>query len=34
MTTFRAAVENRDLAAMEALLADDVVFRSPVAHKP
>ena len=34
MTTFRAAVEARDLAAATALLADDVVFRSPVAHKP
>lgn len=34
MTTFRAAVEARDMAAIEALLADDVVFRSPVAHKP
>ena len=36
MTTpdFRAAVEARDLDAMTALLADDVVFRSPVAHKP
>lgn len=31
---FRAAVENRDAAAMTALLAEDVVFRSPVAHKP
>jgi len=27
----RAAVENRDLAALSALLAPDVVFRSPVA---
>src|SRR5579875_3771862 len=34
MGTFRAAVEARDAAAIEALLADDVVFRSPVAHKP
>lgn len=31
---FRAAVEARDVAAMTACLADDVVFRSPVAHKP
>ncbi|MEV0334474.1 nuclear transport factor 2 family protein [Nocardia sp. NPDC050717] len=31
---FRAAVENRDEAAIEALLADDVVFTSPVAFKP
>ncbi|MBB4909288.1 nuclear transport factor 2 family protein [Actinophytocola algeriensis] len=34
MTTFRAAIEARDLSAAEALLADDVVFRSPVAHRP
>ena len=34
MKTFREAVEARDPAAMEALLAEDVVFRSPVAHKP
>lgn len=34
MTTFRAAIEARDLTAAEALLADDVVFRSPVAHRP
>lgn len=31
---FRAAVEAGDVAAMQACLADDVVFRSPVAHKP
>ena len=31
---FRAAVENRDLAAVSALLADDVVFRSPVSFRP
>lgn len=31
---FRAAVEARDVEAMTACLADDVVFRSPVAHKP
>lgn len=31
---FRAAVEARDVAAMRACLAEDVVFRSPVAHSP
>ena len=31
---FRRAVEARDPEAMAALLAEDVVFRSPVAHKP
>lgn len=31
---FRAAVEARDTDAMAALLADDVVFTSPVAFKP
>ncbi|GFG62607.1 membrane protein [Mycobacterium kubicae] len=31
---FRAAVEARDAAALEALLADNVVFTSPVAFKP
>lgn len=34
MHPFRQAVEARDSAAVEALLADDVVFTSPVAHKP
>lgn len=34
MTTFRAAVEAGDPDAVAALLADDVVFRSPVVHKP
>ncbi|MFJ3582435.1 nuclear transport factor 2 family protein [Streptomyces sp. NPDC090127] len=34
MHPFREAVENRDAAAIEALLADDVVFTSPVAFKP
>ncbi|BBH69813.1 membrane protein [Actinoplanes sp. OR16] len=34
MKTFRAAVEARDTAALEALLADDVMFTSPVAFKP
>jgi hypothetical protein len=31
---FRRAVEARDEAALEALLADNVVFTSPVAFKP
>ncbi|GAB2469029.1 nuclear transport factor 2 family protein [Jatrophihabitans fulvus] len=34
MTTFRSAVEAGDLDAATSLLADDVVFRSPVAHRP
>jgi hypothetical protein len=34
MHLFREAVEARDEAAIEALLADDVVFTSPVAFKP
>lgn len=34
MKAFRAAVEARDPAAMEALLADNVRFTSPVAFKP
>ncbi len=34
MHHFRAAVEARDEAAIEALLADNVVFTSPVAFKP
>lgn len=34
MVTFREAVENQDLDALDTLLADDVVFRSPVAHTP
>jgi hypothetical protein len=34
MPSFRQAVEARDTAAIEALLADDVVFTSPVAHQP
>lgn len=34
MHPFRQAVEARDEAAMAALLADDVVFTSPVAFKP
>ncbi|SDS57498.1 nuclear transport factor 2 family protein [Actinoplanes derwentensis] len=34
MHPFRQAVEARDSAAVEALLAENVVFTSPVAHKP
>ena len=34
MHPFRKAVETRDHGALEALLADDVVFTSPVAFKP
>ncbi|GJF14312.1 membrane protein [Mycolicibacterium cyprinidarum] len=34
MHSFRKAVEAHDEAAIEALLADDVVFTSPVAFKP
>ncbi|WP_431682586.1 nuclear transport factor 2 family protein [Kitasatospora sp. KL5] len=34
MHPFREAVERRDPAALEALLAEDVVFTSPVAFKP
>ncbi|MCR6489112.1 nuclear transport factor 2 family protein [Amycolatopsis sp. OK19-0408] len=34
MTSFRKAVEARDPDAMAATLADNVVFRSPVAFKP
>ncbi|APA96350.1 nuclear transport factor 2 family protein [Nocardia seriolae] len=34
MHPFRKAVEARDEAAVEALLADNVVFTSPVAFKP
>jgi hypothetical protein len=34
MHAFREAVEARDPAAMEALLADEVTFTSPVAFKP
>jgi limonene-1,2-epoxide hydrolase len=31
---FRAAVEGRDLDAAMALFTEDVVFRSPIVHKP
>ncbi|HUN36565.1 MAG TPA: nuclear transport factor 2 family protein [Trebonia sp.] len=34
MVTFREAVEAGDLDAVEAMLADDVVFHSPVAFRP
>ncbi|MER7520674.1 nuclear transport factor 2 family protein [Streptomyces sp. NPDC126499] len=34
MHPFRTAVENRDEAAIDALLAENVVFTSPVAFKP
>ncbi|AVH60448.1 MULTISPECIES: nuclear transport factor 2 family protein [Streptomyces] len=34
MHSFRKAVEAGDLAAIEEMLADDVVFTSPVAFKP
>ncbi|MFD5441833.1 nuclear transport factor 2 family protein [Streptomyces tendae] len=34
MHPFRTAAENRDPAALEALLAENVVFTSPVAFKP
>lgn len=34
MREFRLAVEHRDVDAIEALLADDVVFSSPVVYAP
>jgi hypothetical protein len=34
MRAFREAVEAKDMAAVAALLADDVVFNSPVSFKP
>jgi hypothetical protein len=34
MHPFRKAVEDRDVPALEALLAENVVFTSPVAFKP
>jgi len=34
MHAFRAAVEAGDFASLPALMAEDVVFRSPIAHKP
>lgn len=34
MRTLREAIEAKDMDTVEALLADEVVFRSPVAFKP
>ena len=34
MQQFRDAIESRDIDAVVALLADDVVFRSPVVYAP
>ena len=34
MDAFKQAVESKDPAQLEAVLADDVVFRSPAVHKP
>ncbi|AQT81673.1 hypothetical protein B1R94_24110 [Mycolicibacterium litorale] len=34
MHAFRAAVEAGDFDALPALCSEDVVFRSPIAHKP
>ena len=34
MHPFRSAIEARDLDAVAALFADDVVFRSPIVFKP
>lgn len=34
MPTFRQAIDARDMDAVEAMLAEDVVFHSPVAFKP
>lgn len=34
MSTFRHAIETRDMDAVDALLAENVVFRSPVAFSP
>lgn len=34
MKAFREAVEARDVEAIDALLAEDVVFRSPAVHQP
>lgn len=31
---FREAVESKDMSAVDDLLAEDIVFRSPVAHTP
>jgi SnoaL-like domain len=34
MQEFRTALESRDLEGVVALLADDVIFRSPAVHAP
>jgi len=34
MATFRGAIDARDMDAVESMLAEDVVFRSPVAFEP
>lgn len=34
MTTFREAIDARDMDAVVSMLAGDVVFRSPVAFEP
>ncbi len=34
MQSFRSAIESRDVEALVATLAEDVVFRSPAVHKP
>jgi hypothetical protein len=34
MHAFRAAVEAGDFASLPVMFAEDVVFRSPIAHKP
>ena len=34
MQAFREGIESRDIDRLMALFADDVVFRSPVVHKP
>lgn len=34
MQSFREAVETKDIEALIAILADDVVFRSPAVHQP
>lgn len=34
MHAFRAAVEAGDFASLPAMFSEDVVFRSPIAHKP
>lgn len=34
MQQFRAMAEQRDFSELESILAEDVVFTSPVAHKP